>query len=35
MVSITLRQIIENIEEKFGLTASEDNSYLDEYYLNG
>ena len=27
------RQIIENIGERFGLTAS-DNPFLDEYYLN-
>lgn len=35
MASITPRQIIENIGDKFGLTAPEDNPYLDEYYLNG
>lgn len=34
MASITPRQIIENIGDKFGLTAP-DNPYLDEYYLNG
>ena len=33
MASITPRQIIENIGERFGLTAS-DNPFLDEYYLN-
>ena len=35
MASITPRQIIENIGDKFGLTAPEDNPFLDEYYLNG
>ncbi|WP_297981543.1 phage portal protein [uncultured Methanobrevibacter sp.] len=34
MASITPRQIIENIGDKFGLTAP-DNPFLDEYYLNG
>ncbi len=35
MVSINPRQIIGNIGDKFGLTAPDDNLYLDEYYLNG
>lgn len=35
MASITPRQIIENIGDKFGLTAPDDNPFLDEYYLNG
>lgn len=35
MASITPRQIIENIGDRFGLTAPEDNPFLDEYYLNG
>lgn len=33
MAAITPRQIIENIGDRFGLTAS-DNPFLDEYYLN-
>ena len=33
MASITPRQIIENIGDRFGLTAP-DNPFLDEYYLN-
>lgn len=35
MACMTPRQIIENIGDKFGLTAPADNTYLDEYYLNG
>lgn len=34
MACATPRQIIENIGEKYGLSAP-DNPYLDEYYLNG
>ena len=32
--SMTPRELIDNFGGKFGLTAPEDNPYLDEYYLN-
>ena len=31
---MTPRELIDNFGGKFGLTAPEDNPYLDEYYLN-
>lgn len=32
--AMTPRELIDNFGGKFGLTAEEDNPYLDEYYLN-
>ena len=31
---MTPRDLINNFGDQFGLTAPEDNPYLDEYYLN-
>ena len=32
--AMTPRDLINNFGDQFGLTAPEDNPYLDEYYLN-
>ena len=32
--AMTPRELIDNFGGKFGLTAPDDNPYLDEYYLN-